>query len=159
PENRAHVVPEPFPTLDRGPQRPAEGQPLREQLVRQRQVPAVPHLLVIPPHQGFVLLQRHARVPPRQVRSPVPASRAVSRAFTSGQSPRTMLYRTLSRTRSPCVTMCARRTPSFTAPSLSMAACDRVLRASVQSATRFNPSTSNACASSSSLHSGFTRVP
>src|SRR5262249_50031172 len=151
---------EPVPSADRHPERAAERQPFRQQLVRQREVPTVPQLLVIAAHQGLVFRERHRHHPvgPPAERSK-PASRAVSRSFTRGQSSRTTLYVTLSRTRPPCVIMCERRTPSCTAPSFSMAACDRVLRTSVQSDTRFSPSTSKACASSNSLHSGLTGVP
>ena len=55
--------------------------------------------------------------------------------------------------------MCRRSTPSRVAPSLAIAACDRVLSRSVCSLTRPKPQSSNAWPSSASLQAGLTDVP
>src|SRR5262249_27189523 len=88
-----------------------------------------------------------------------PAIRATRRSCPPGHSAATTLNSTLSRTRSPCVIMWQRRTPSRTAPSLAIAACECSLSRSVTNATRFTPNTSKAWVIRRSLHSGLTAVP
>lgn len=51
-----------------------------------------------------------------------------------------------------------RRTPSFFAPSRSMARCERKLNGSVRKATTLHSSVSNACCIKSSLQAGLTAV-
>jgi len=69
-----------------------------------------------------------------------------------------MLYITVSRTVPSRRTPQCRMTPSFFAPSPSIARCERKLKPSVRSPTTLQPSVSKACASRSSLQVVLTCV-
>jgi hypothetical protein len=62
-----------------------------------------------------------------------------------------MLYITESRTVPSRLAQWCRMTPSFFAPSASMARCEVKLKLSVRSPTTLQSSSSNACVNSSSL--------
>ncbi len=65
--------------------------------------------------------------------------RAASAALAAGQSSSVIAYWTVSRQLPSNRSRCLRRTPSRTAPSRSIAACDRVLKMSVCQTTRTAP--------------------